>query len=53
MGKDPRSGSLENKRRALKRAVTIFEFWHDVALDRGWAERAAECRTELKKIRGL
>jgi hypothetical protein len=52
MGKDPRSGSLENKRRALERAVTIFEFWHDIAPDRGGAGRAAECRTELEKLRG-
>ena len=52
MGEDPRRGSLENKRRALERTVTIFEFWHNVAPDRGWAERAAEWRTELEELRG-
>jgi hypothetical protein len=52
MGKDPRSGSLEDRLRALERMVRIFEFFHRVAHDRGWAEQAAEWRTELEKLRG-
>ena len=52
MLKDPRNGNLENERLALKRTVTIFEFWHNVAPDRGWGERAAEWQAELEKLDG-
>jgi tetratricopeptide (TPR) repeat protein len=51
MGEDPRSGSLEDKRLALERAVMIVEFFHNVAPDRGWGEQAAKLRTELEKLR--
>ncbi len=52
MDRDPRSGSLENKRRSLERTVKIYEFWHDVAPDGGWDVRAAGWRTELEKLDG-
>ena len=48
--RDPRRGSLENRRLALERLVTIFEFFHNVAPDRGWAERAAEWRSYARMV---
>jgi hypothetical protein len=47
-----RNINFKDKRRALEWLVTMFEFWHKVAPDRGWADRAAELRAELQDLPG-
>jgi tetratricopeptide (TPR) repeat protein len=52
MEEDARNRSLDLRgwRQALERAVTMLEFWHKVAPDRGWGDQAAELRAELENL---
>jgi tetratricopeptide (TPR) repeat protein len=47
-----RSLNFGNKRASLESTVAVFEFWHRVAPDRGWGDRAAEWRAELDDLPG-
>jgi serine/threonine-protein kinase len=42
--------NLKGKRQGLERTVNMYEFWHNVAPDRGWGDRAAEWRAELENL---
>jgi serine/threonine protein kinase/tetratricopeptide (TPR) repeat protein len=44
------SFNLERKRSSLESAIAAFEFWHEVAPDRGWGDRAAERRARLEEL---
>jgi hypothetical protein len=54
MDEEERNRGLKftGERQALERTVTMYEFWHNVAPDRGWGERAAEWRAKLKDVPG-